>query len=139
MNWSLIVFPLVWPALNLNFYTKISGKNAPNRYVKINNAICTDLAWAITHLEHKSGIKPIQQLCWDALSADFMIYCNTCLEDMGFWVPDQCVGFYSPVPDGLDEDKKFYFQVLCLLSALYHVIDMHHPQQSWSTLTMTTL
>jgi hypothetical protein len=49
-NWSLNVFPLLRPVLN-NVYAKISGKNAPNRTVRINNAVRADLTWAINHLE----------------------------------------------------------------------------------------
>ena len=129
MNWSFNVFPLLRPALN-NFYAKISGKNAPNRYVRINNAVRADLAWAITHLERDSGIQLIQQLRWDASSADFTVYCDACLEGMGFWLPDQDVGFYSPVPEGLHEEQIFYFEALCVLSALHHVINAYHPRQS---------
>lgn len=97
INWSLNVFPLLRPALN-NFYAKISGKNAPNRYVRINNAVRADLTWAIGHLQRDTGIRLIQQIRWDASSADFTFYCGACLEGMGFWEPDKCVGFYSPVP-----------------------------------------
>jgi len=136
MNWSFNVFPLLWPALN-NFYAKISSKNAPNRYVRINNAMHANLAWAITHLEHDSSIWLIQQLWWDTLSADFTVYCDACLEGMGFWLPDWDVGFYSPVPDGLDEEQIFYFEALCILSALYHVINVYHPQQSSCILIYT--
>lgn len=136
INWSLNVFPLLRPALN-NFYAKISGKNAPNRYIRINNAVRADLAWAITHLEHNSGIWLIQQLRWDASSADFVIYCDACLEGMGFWLPDQCVGFYSPVPEGLNEEQIFYFEALCVLSALHHLVNTSHPQQSSCILIYT--
>ena len=136
INWSLNVFPLLRPALN-NFYAKISGKNAPNRYIRINNAVHADLAWAITHLEHNSGIRLIQQLRWDASSADFVIYCDACLEGMGFWLPDQCVGFYSPVPEGLNEEQIFYFEALCVLSALHHLVNTSHPQQSSRILIYT--
>lgn len=50
INWSLNIFPLLRPALN-NFYAKISGKSAPNEYVRINNDVCADLQWAVAHLE----------------------------------------------------------------------------------------
>ena len=136
MNWSFNVFPLLRPALN-NFYAKISGKSAPNRYVRINNAVRADLSWAVSHLEHDTGIRLIQQLRWDASSADFIIYCDACLEGMGFWLPDKCVGFYSPVPEGLNEEQIFYFEALCVLSALHHIIDLQHPPQSSRILIYT--
>ena len=83
INWSFNIFPLLRPALN-NFYAKISGKSAPNRYVRINNAICMDLAWAVSHLEHDTGIQLIEQLHWEASSTNFTLYCDACLEGMGF-------------------------------------------------------
>lgn len=136
MNWSFNVFPLLRPALN-NFYAKISGKNAPDRCVRINNAVRADLSWAISHLERDSGIHLIQQIRWDASSADFTLYCDACLEGMGFWWPDKCVGFYSPVPDGLDEEQIFYFEALCVLAALNHVVESQHPPPSSRILLYT--
>jgi hypothetical protein len=76
-----------------------------------------------------SGIHFIQQIFWDT-STDFTIYCNACLEGMGFWVPDKCVGFYSPVPQDLTEEQIFYFEVLCVLLAIHHLIDTQEPLQS---------
>ena len=56
---------------------------------------------------------------------------------MGFWSPDKCVGFYSPVPEGLNEEQIFYFEALCVLSALHHIIDLQHPPQSSRILIYT--
>lgn len=126
INWSFNVFPLLRPSLN-NFYAKISGKNALNRYVRINNAVRADLTWAVNHLERDSGIHLIHQIRWDVSSANFTVYCDACLEGMGFWLPDKCVGFYSPVPEGLTDEQIFYFEALCVLSALHHLIDTYSP------------
>jgi len=63
INWSLNVFPLLRPALN-NFYAKISGKCAPNKFVRINNAVWADLEWAIHHLECDSSVRLIHQIYW---------------------------------------------------------------------------
>lgn len=79
----------------------------------------------------------IQQIRWDASSADFTLYCDACLEGMGFWWPDKCVGFYSPVPDGLDEEQIFYFEALCVLAALNHVVESQHPPPSSRILLYT--
>ena len=136
INWALNVFPLLRPALN-NFYAKISGKSAPNRYVRINNAVRSDLMWAVHHLELDSGIRLIHHLRWDASSADFTVYCDACLEGMGFWLPDECVGFYSPVPDGLTDEQIFYFEALCVLSAIHHLNNTYLPPQSSRLLIYT--
>ena len=115
INWSLNVFPLLWPALN-NLYAKITGKCAPNKYIRINNAVRADLLWAIQHLESNPGVRLIHHLQWDISSADVIIYCDVCLDGMGFWLPDKCVGFYSPVPENTTDEQIFYFEALCLIS-----------------------
>ena len=122
INWSLNVFPLLRPALN-NFYAKISGKCAPNKYIRINNAVRADLLWAIQQLESSPGVCLIHHMQWDISSADVIIYCDACLDGMGFWLPDKCVGYYSPVPEETTEEQIFYFEALCVLSAIHHATD----------------
>ena len=122
INWSLNVFPLLRPALN-NFYAKISGKSAPNKYIRINNAVRDDLQWAISHLERDTGVRLLHQVHWDASSADLTLYCDACLEGMGFWLPDTCIGYYSPVPDTATDEHIFYYEALTVLSAIHHVTD----------------
>ncbi|EDR01159.1 uncharacterized protein LACBIDRAFT_312509 [Laccaria bicolor S238N-H82] len=56
---------------------------------------------------------------------------------MGFWLPDHSVGFYSPVPEVLDKEQIFYFEALSVLSALHHIINTCHPQQSSRILIYT--
>jgi len=123
INWSLNVFPLLRPSLN-NFYAKLTGKCAPNKYICINNAIHTDLLWAMHHLESDSGVCLIHHLYWDPSSADVTLYCDACLEGMGFWLPDNCVGYYSPVPESTAQEQIFYFEALCMLSAIHHVMEV---------------
>ena len=52
-----------------------------------------------------------------------IIYCDACLEGMGFWLPDKCVGYYSPIPESTNDDQIFYFEALCVLSAIHHITD----------------
>jgi len=114
INWSLNVFPLLRPALN-NFYAKITGKCAPNKYIRINNAVWQDLLWAVQHLESNTGVRLIHHLYWDTSSADLTLYCDACLDGMGFWLPDKCLGYYSPVPENITDEQIFYFEALCVL------------------------
>ena len=62
INWSLNVFPLLWPTLN-NFYAKIRGKCVPNKYIRINNTIHANLLWAIQHLKSSPSVCLIHHLC----------------------------------------------------------------------------
>jgi len=43
---------------------------------------------------------------------------------MGFWLPDDRVGFYSPTPVETTDKYIFYFEALCVLSAIRHVTDV---------------
>jgi len=123
INWSFNVFPLLRPCLN-NFYVKISGKCTPNKYVRINNTVRMDLTWAARHLDSDKGVCLIHHIHWDISSADVIIYCDTCLDGMGFWLPDKCIGYYSPVPDNTTDEQIFYFEALCVLSAIHHATDV---------------
>ena len=136
INWSLNVFPLLQPALN-NFYAKITSKSASNRYIRVNNAARADLTWAVNHLQHDTGIHLICQIHWDISSANFTIYCDACLEGMRFWLPDQSVSFYCPVPDGLMDEHIFYFKALCVLSSIHHLVETRQPPQSSRLLIYT--
>lgn len=95
----------------------------PNKYIRINNAVCTDLEWAASHLERDTGIRILHQINWDTSSANVTLYCDVCLEGMGFWSPDKCVGYYSPVPETTTEEHIFYYEALCVLSAIHYVTD----------------
>ena len=58
-----------------------------------------------------------------------MIYCDVCPDGMGFWYPDLSIGFYSPTPSYKQPDLIFYFEALCVLSALF---DAHqHAATGW--------
>ncbi|PPR03806.1 hypothetical protein CVT26_000980, partial [Gymnopilus dilepis] len=91
-NWSLNAFPLLRPALN-NVYDKISGDYDPKRR----------LARA-----------------WEVHDAEWVIYCDACPKGMGFVYEksneafhcDSIADFVAPI---------FYFEALCVLSALLNV------------------
>ena len=122
INWSFNVFPFLRPSLN-NFYMKISGKSAPNKYIRISNAVHTDLEWAASNLEHDTSVRILHQIHWDTSSADVTLYCDACLQGMGFWFPDKSVSYYSPVHETITEEHIFYYEALCVLSAIHYVMD----------------
>ena len=53
-NWALNIYPLLCPALN-NMYVKMGGKQNREQQVYINNAIQSDLMWAVTHIKKSDG------------------------------------------------------------------------------------
>ena len=119
-NWALNVYPLLRPALN-NVYAKIAGKRIIDQRVYINNAIRNDLMWAITHIESSSGVQLFHSLSWNPSSADFIIYCDACPEGMCFWYPISKDGYYAPTPVNAPTDAIFFFEALCVLSAILNV------------------
>ena len=42
---------------------------------------------------------------------------------MGFWLPDKCVSYYSPVPEETTDEHIFYYEALCVLSAIHDVTE----------------
>ena len=81
-----------------------------------------DLHWASKHIRISSGVYILRSLKWDQSDADRVIYCDACMTGMGFWYPNEPVpeAFYSPVPSGVPTDFIFYYEALCVLSALHH-------------------
>jgi hypothetical protein len=86
----------------------------------INNAIRDDLKWAADHIENSTGIHLLKSKEWTPEQADVTIYCDACMEGMGFWFPDHSVGYFSPIPFPVPVDIIFYFEALCVAAALEH-------------------
>ena len=120
VNWSFNVYPNLRPCLN-NIYAKLCGPRAPNQNAWVNNAIRSDLHWAADHLEKSTGVRLLRAKHWNVHEADIIIYCDACLEGMGYWFPDRNVGYYSPVPLNTPTRIIFYYEALCVAAALHHV------------------
>jgi hypothetical protein len=118
-NWALNVYPLLRPALS-NVYAKIPHAlpNKPLTKLYVNDAIRSDLMWAIDHLSRLPGTRVLQSLDWEPSSADATAYCDASLTGLGFWFPDLDAAFWSPVPHDPPKDTIFYFESLAVLSAI---------------------
>jgi hypothetical protein len=121
LNWSFNVFPLLRPCLN-NFYLKISGKDRPNAEIWVSNIVRDDLRWASNHIRRSSGVYLLRSLDWGESDAEQVLYCDACLTGMGFWYPhiSNPVAYYSPIPPEVPPHFIFYYEALCVLSALLH-------------------
>jgi hypothetical protein len=117
-NWALNVFPLLRPALN-NFYPKIKGRRDSTSLIWINNKIRDDFTWALNILAFSPGIRQLKSVSWGLNDASSISFCDACPEGMGFWYPSLGIGFYSPTPSHDNPDLIFYFEALCVLSALF--------------------
>ena len=85
----------------------------------VNNKIHEDFAWAVGQLDNSSGIRLLKAVHWTVKDATLSVYCDACPQGMGFWYPCHNVRFYSPTPSHENPDLIFYFEALCVLSALY--------------------
>ncbi|KAJ3532167.1 hypothetical protein NMY22_g7856 [Coprinellus aureogranulatus] len=119
MNWAFNVYPALRPALN-RVYPKMVGRPSPFSQIYVNNAVRYDLLWALSRIRRLGGTRLITATTWDPREADVFIYADACLEGMGFWYPDHRVGFYAPTPTDPPSKLIYYFEALCVVSALTH-------------------
>jgi hypothetical protein len=127
-NWALNVYPLLKPALS-NVYAKMSHSKPDRPLTKlyVNNAIRSDLLWAIDHLSRLPGTHVLQSVDWDLDTADLTAYCDASLTGLGFWFPGLNTGFWSLVPEKPPKDTIFYFEALSVLSAILHSTSLGLP------------
>ena len=118
MNWAFNVFPCARPALN-NFYPKLKGRRDSTSLIWVNNSIREDFAWAATILRGSSGVHLLKSVYWEVNEATLTVFCDACPEGMGFWYPTLNMAFYSPTPFHENPDLIFYFEALCVHSALF--------------------
>lgn len=77
--------------------------------------------WAVSHIERSGGIHLLKSFNWTPAEADFVIFCDACPEGMGFWYPVSKDGYYAPTPVNVPTDVIFYYETLCVLSAIVNV------------------
>ena len=120
-NWALNVYPLLRPALS-NIYAKMSHSKPDKPLTKlyVNNAIRSDLLWAVDHLSQLPGKHVLKSLDWNLDSANFSAYCDASLKGLSFWYPGLSARFYSSIPEDPPKDSIFYFEALSVLSAILH-------------------
>lgn len=118
MNWAFNVYPRLRPALN-NFYPKLKGRRDSTSQIWVNNSIRDDFNWAIKFLNDSPGVHLLKSVSWDLHDATLTIYCDACPDGMGFWYPDLNIAFYAPTPYLENPNLIFYFEALCVHSALF--------------------
>ena len=118
MNWAFNVYPRARPALN-NFYPKLKERRDSTSLLWVNNSIREDFSWAVSIIRNSSGVHLLKSVYWGVDEATLTIFCDACPEGMGFWYPDFNIGFYSPTPCYEHPDLIFYFEALCVHSALF--------------------
>ena len=127
-NWALNVYLLLRPTLS-NIYAKMSHSKPDKPLTKlyVNNAIHSDLLWAVDHLSQLPGTRVLKSLEWNLDSADISAYCDASLKGLGFWYPGLSAGFYLSIPEDPPKDSIFYFEALSVLSAILHSTTFGFP------------
>ena len=118
-NWALNAYPLLRPAL-ANVYAKMSHAKPDKPLTKlyVNNAIHSELLWAVDHLSRLLGTHVLQSLDWDPDTADVTAYCDASLNGLGFWFPTFNSAYWAPIPENPPNDTIFYFEALSILSTI---------------------
>ncbi|KAF9007758.1 hypothetical protein BDZ89DRAFT_965477, partial [Hymenopellis radicata] len=117
INWSLNVFPLYKPAL-CNVYDKMAGKSWSHAQIYLNKAITEDLTWFAAHVEKSSGMLFFANLDWNPnVDYNLCIFCDACLDGMGFWMPTLNIGFFAPVGGDNVRDDISFWEALCVAAA----------------------
>ena len=84
-----------------------------------NNSIQDDFSWVVKVLNESSGVCLLKSVYWISHEATFTIFCDACPDGMGFWYLDLNIAYYSPTPCHEHPDLMFYFEALCVHSALF--------------------
>lgn len=136
INWGLNVQPLLRPALTSS-YNKLRGKIHAARPMFLNKSVTDDLLWVAEMFETHGGVHLLQSRAWKPCDANLEVFCDACLSGLGFWSPARHLGFMTSlpaVPDGLD-DTIFWFEALCVLSALHWAASLARPPRRFAVYT----
>ncbi|KIY47513.1 hypothetical protein FISHEDRAFT_74617 [Fistulina hepatica ATCC 64428] len=128
VNWSLNVYVLLRPGLN-TLYAKIRNKTQPLQSLWVSKALCSELLWIASHLESSTGVHILQTRKWTASETVTIIFTDTCLSGMAFYIPATALGFQCPtgdvcLPRGVSQDRILYFEALAVVSAIMHALSM---------------
>jgi hypothetical protein len=124
LNWALNVCPLLRPGLAA-VYEKMRGKTNSKGLLWVNRAVVEELLWAAFHLERSNGIYFLKSVSWNptALPADFLhVYCDASGTGLGFWYPALDLGFQSPLPARSPVEDIFFYESLCVTSAIHDAV-----------------
>jgi hypothetical protein len=126
INWAINAFPLIRPGIQSS-YAKITGKSHPHATIYLNRVVIRDLLWLTNIIEESDGICMLNAVDWDTGDADLTVFCDASLSGMGFFCSSFNVGFVSPVPQTALIHTIFYYEALCVVSALLWASQLPMP------------
>jgi hypothetical protein len=69
----------------------------------------------------------INSIIWGQNDADLTIFCDASLEGLGFYVPALNAAFYSPLSNQPPLLHIFFYEALCVVSALAFAVGLRPP------------
>lgn len=91
----------------------------------LNRSIVDELLWAAFHLDRSDGVYLLKSVSWrfQPLSPDILqVYCDASGSGMGFWYPSLNLGFQSSLPPKAPVHDIFFFEALCVSSAIHDAV-----------------
>jgi hypothetical protein len=122
INWALNVFPLLHPVQSS--YAKIAGKSISKATIYLNQAVASDLSWLADTIASADGLCLPNAVAWRPAEADITVYCDSPFKGMGFYVPSLNSAFYSLISSCQPLFHIFFFEALCVVSALVFALGM---------------
>jgi hypothetical protein len=119
VNWALNVYPHLCPAL-CQSYHKLIGKFCANAQIRVNNTMCTELQWFITHVAKSDGIHMLKSVEWspyNRMASTLIAYTDASAVGIGIWFPGKYTGFQCSLPADGPKDLIFFYEALAVYSA----------------------
>jgi hypothetical protein len=131
LNWALNVAPMLRPGLAA-LYKKMKGKTQTKALVWLNRRIVLEILWAAEHLERSNGVYLLKSVSWNlhliAHAPDVLrVYCDASGVGMGFWYPSLHLGFQSNLPARPPVSDIFFYEALCVASAIHDALSRILP------------
>lgn len=124
LNWALNVCPHLRPGLSA-LYAKTRGKTNSKGMLWINHSVVEELVWAAYLLERSDGVYLVKSISWSfaPLTSNVLeVYCDASGSGMGFWYPYLNLGFQSGLPEHSPIRDIFFFEALCVASAIHDAV-----------------
>ena len=80
--------------------------------------------WLADTMESSLGIFLLDSLEWSADDVDLTIYCGACLHGLVFYAPSHNVAYYAEFTDILSLHSIFYYEALCIMSAIAWAVQL---------------
>ena len=107
-------------------YSKIAGKQVARAPSYLNRAVIRHFNWLTDTIEASDGIHIIDAVEWGVRNADRVIHCDASLSGLGFVDLNTQIGFYATIPPDALLNTIFFYEALCVISAILWASELLH-------------